>query len=111
MALTKKRRGALEDLTPDRLVIPDSVVFTYAVCSVEKDACGWGGWLLEAAFVNSDSEQSKPWGGKEPLPAVTHQICPRCGRGLYRTDSAQFFNHSSQGSVAADGRLQADDRP
>ena len=54
---------------------PVEAWITYAVCVSEPTSCGWGGWILEAAR----GEQSY-------LPAKTDQICPNCGKELFRTE-------------------------
>jgi hypothetical protein len=65
--LLETKRGEVEE--------PAHVWITYAVCGIEKGACGWGGWILESVK-----------GPNGNLPAQTEQICPTCGKPLYRTE-------------------------
>ena len=59
--------------------VPDYVWLTYAVCATERESCGWGGWIIEAAFERSRDV------GANLLPAVDEHLCPRCGKKLFRT--------------------------
>ena len=65
--LLETKRGEVEE--------PALVWVTYAVCGVEKDACGWAGWILE--------DVKGPSGN---LPAQTEQKCPFCSKPLFRTE-------------------------
>jgi hypothetical protein len=60
---------------------PDYLVLTYVVCACDPDACGWGGWTLEAAF----REDSTAERGARALPSDSSQRCPRCGKVTFRT--------------------------
>ena len=62
----------------------DYVWLVYAVCAVTPDACGWGGWMIEAAFKH-DAARHPTGTGDRPLSAVDEQVCPRCGRATFRT--------------------------
>lgn len=69
---------------------PEEAWLTYAVCATEKDSCGWGGWMLEAALkITGRNHQSRV------LSASDDQVCPRCGRETYRTGATLKFILSS----------------
>ena len=74
----------MQDLGPDDVVSPDYVFVTYAVCAYDEGSCLWGGWMLGAAFSRQIADPYYPE-GYGVLPSVDLQICPRCGRGLFRT--------------------------
>ncbi|MHC4521304.1 MAG: hypothetical protein ACYTAS_22140, partial [Planctomycetota bacterium] len=63
---------------------PDYVWLTYAVCACVKDSCGWGGWMIECAMKET-TERYPTYTGEKLLPAMMDQVCPRCGKGTYRT--------------------------
>jgi hypothetical protein len=66
---------------------PDYVWLTYSVCVMEENSCGWGGWLIEGAFKKT--AKKFPTGtGDKALPAVDKQICPQCGKVLFRTEAS-----------------------
>jgi len=65
--ILETRRGEVEE--------SKAVIVTYAVCGVENESCGWGGWILESAKGLSGN-----------LPSYTDQICPSCGKELFRTE-------------------------
>lgn len=67
--------------------IPDYVWLVYAVCAVSQDACGWGGWMIEAAFQGGGGDHPTSTGDKL-LPALDQQVCPRCGRETFRTGAS-----------------------
>ena len=73
------RDRTLADVEP-----PDYLWLTYAVCAVEPAACGWGGWMIEAAFKRDDQHHATGTGDRL-LPAADVQRCPRCGCETYRT--------------------------
>jgi hypothetical protein len=73
--LLETKRGQIEE--------PTSAWITYAVCGVEKDSCGWGGWILESAK-----------GASGELPSFTDQICPSCGKETFRTKVSIKFEPS-----------------
>ncbi|MEN6575954.1 MAG: hypothetical protein ABFD90_06385 [Phycisphaerales bacterium] len=86
MAFPRKFKNLLEIKLKD-VETPDHVWITYAVCAVEKNACGWGGWMIEAAFKKG--EQRRATAGRDKLlPAMMDQICPRCGKSLFRTGAS-----------------------
>ncbi|MCU7935437.1 MAG: hypothetical protein KZQ99_11225 [Candidatus Thiodiazotropha sp. (ex Dulcina madagascariensis)] len=70
----------LTNIESGDVVSPDEVWLVYAVCAYEDDACGWGGWILEAAKKK----------GKQ-LASNTSQKCPACGRTLFRTDTSSLY--------------------
>ena len=75
------------------VVRPDYMWLTYAVCAVSRDACGWGGWIIEGVF------QIRPHGNDQPrtdivLNANEQQICPICGEVVYRTGASLRFEPS-----------------
>ena len=78
-----KKLKELEDLSAADVIAPDFALLTFAVCTLGVDACGWGGWLLEAAW-RTEAEFS-------PVPAVTNQICPQCQKTLFRTLAQHRF--------------------
>ena len=60
-----------------QVVHPDYVLVTWAVCACTGGACGWGAWMLEAAFQCEKADH--------PLPSKSDQVCPNCGGDLFRT--------------------------
>jgi hypothetical protein len=90
--LSENERNRLQDLTASDIRSPDYVVVTYAVCSVDENACGWAGWLLEGAFAISEDKSGILANGDNPLPSVSLQICPNCGGTVFRTDTAQQYD-------------------
>ena len=78
---------------------PDYVWLTYAVCAVSSDACGWGGWMIEAAFGRTGERHPTATGDKL-VSAVDNQMCPRCGRQTYRTGASLRFEASEEQSPA-----------
>ena len=63
---------------------PDYLWLAYAVCALSTEGCGWGGWTIEAAF-KVDGRTHPTGTGDRVLPAADEQVCPRCGRGTFRT--------------------------
>jgi hypothetical protein len=90
--LSEDERNRLQDLTASDVIPPAYVVVTYAVCTVNENACGWAGWLLEGAFAISEDKSGILANGDNPLPSVSVQICPNCGGTVFRTDTAQLYN-------------------
>jgi len=103
MSFPRKFRSLIE-ASPDSVEAPDYVWLVYAVCACTPDACGWGGWMIEAAFKQSSVRH--PTGtGDRLLSAVDEQRCPRCGRETYRTGVALRVEPSSdQTPVEVEGR-------
>jgi len=87
MAFPRKFRHLIE-LTETDVPRPDYVWLSYAVCAVEQESCGWGGWMIEAAYERT-AERHPTGTGDRLLPAVDEQRCPRCGRETYRTGVTQ----------------------
>jgi hypothetical protein len=83
MAFPAKFRHLLE-LTAADLEMPDYLWLTYAVCAVTAEGCGWGGWMIEAAFYR-DGQKHPTGTGDRLLSAVDEQVCPRCGRETFST--------------------------
>src|SRR5437762_656207 len=63
---------------------PDYVWLAYAVCALSPEACGWGGWTIEAAFKET-AERHATATGDRALPAAQDQLCPNCGGDTFRT--------------------------
>jgi hypothetical protein len=86
MAFPRKWQRLLETDLSD-VEVPDYVWLSYAVCGVTKDACGWGGWMIEGAFKRTGRREASATGDRV-LSAVDDQICPQCGGTLFRTAAA-----------------------
>lgn len=84
MAILRKFKK-LHEIELKDVDVPDYVVVTYAVCAIEDDACGWGGWMIEAAFQNDNGRKHKSITGDRVLPGAYAQICPICGKETFRT--------------------------
>ena len=72
---------------------PEEAWLTYAVCALENDSCGWGGWMLEAALKKPSKD-----GSFSALSEADEQVCPRCGRQTFRTGATLKFVQSSDQS-------------
>ena len=83
MSFPRKFNERLE-LKKTDVVLPTAAWITYAVCGCEKDACGWEGWILE-------SVRRKTGKKKEELRSDSRQICPECGKDLFRTEASLRF--------------------
>lgn len=93
MAFPRKFQHLIE--LPDAQVPrPDYVWLAYAVCATEAESCGWGGWMIEAAFQRTGARHATGTGDRL-LPAADDQRCPRCGRATYRTGVAQRLEPSA----------------
>ena len=66
------------------VVLPNAAWVTYAVCGCEKDACGWEGWILESVRRQVGAK-------KQELSIDSRQLCPRCGKVLFRTSASLRF--------------------
>lgn len=88
MRYLKKFKHLLEAELKD-VEVPDYVILTYAVCACDEDACGWGGWMIEAAFKETDRKDWPTGTGDKYVMSNNEQRCPTCGRETYRT-SAQI---------------------
>jgi hypothetical protein len=67
---------------------PDYVWLTYAVCACEKNSCGWGGWMIEAAFRKTEEKHPNPTGDKVLYAVMDEQVCPKCGKTTFRTGAS-----------------------
>jgi hypothetical protein len=83
MPFPRKFKHLLE-LELSGVEIPDYVWLTYAVCACEKNSCGWGGWMIEAAFKEAEEQYPNSTGDKV-VPAMVDQVCPQCGKTTFRT--------------------------
>jgi len=90
MAFPSKFRDRLE-LTKRDLKIPTEVWVVYAVCGCEKDSCGWEGWMIESAIKKTTISEAT-------LPCMNEQVCPNCGKILFRTDSQIKMKYSKDQS-------------
>jgi len=84
MGLPAKFRHLIER-TSAEVESPDYVWLAYAVCALTKEACGWEGWMIEAAF-RRDGQKHPTGTGDRLLSAADEQVCPRCGRGTFITE-------------------------
>jgi hypothetical protein len=87
MLYPAKYRDLLE-LTLKDVEVPDYAWLTYSVCAMTKDACGWGGWIIEALFKRTGEHHATGTGDKVLPHADEMQICPQCGRVLFRTSAS-----------------------
>ncbi len=92
MAYPRKFNPLLDIELPD-IDRPDYAWLVYAVCACSKKACGWGGWIIDAVYQYSPELQTTTRRDK-PLPALTLQKCPLCGRDLFRTAADLRFEPS-----------------
>ena len=98
MAFPRKFKDLLE-LKPSDVRLPDAVLLTYAVCACVPEACGWGGWMIEAAFENASTGDDLP--ERTPtLPVGDLQRCPRCDRETYRTGVQRVYILSADQTLA-----------
>ncbi|MFA7062030.1 MAG: hypothetical protein WC156_14580 [Pedobacter sp.] len=81
MAFPKKYQKLLETKLSD-IVVPDFAWLTYAVCACEVDSCGWGGWIIETVVNEATGRH---------LNIDDRQICPQCGKELFRTEASLKF--------------------
>ncbi|MCW3061864.1 MAG: hypothetical protein JWQ02_3685 [Capsulimonas sp.] len=86
MPFPRKFQSLLEIERGD-VAVPDYVWMAYAVCAVTKEGCGWGGWMIEAAFQKSRVRHPTIT-GDALLPAADEQRCPVCGRETFRTGAS-----------------------
>jgi hypothetical protein len=92
MAFPKKFKDLIEIGFND-VESPDFVWVTYSVCATEKDSCGWGGWTIEWAAKHTKENYPTSTGDKT-LSAMDEQICPKCGKDLFRTGASIKFEPS-----------------
>jgi formamidopyrimidine-DNA glycosylase len=76
----------LVELRESQVSIPDHVWLSYAVCAVDEDSCGWGGWIIESAWKTVGETQEEV-----EVAADTDQRCPMCGKELFRTEVEKQF--------------------
>lgn len=86
MAFPRKFQSLLEIEQSD-VPAPDYVWLVYAVCAVSDEACGWGGWMIEAAFQIGNGNQPTAT-GDALIPSQDGQVCPRCGLETFRTGAS-----------------------
>ena len=86
MPLPRKFAHLLE-ITRGDVEAPDYAWLVSAVCAVSAEGCGWGGWKIEAAFKITEQKHSTSTGDRV-LSAADEQVCPRCGRGTFRTGAS-----------------------
>jgi hypothetical protein len=86
MKFPRKYKNLLEIELKD-VEIPDYVWLVYAVCACNKDSCGWRGWMIEFAAKKNKKNHPTSTGDKF-LSAMDNQICPKCGRVLFRTGAS-----------------------
>jgi hypothetical protein len=80
-----KFQGLLEIELKD-IDVPDYGWVTYSVCGITPEACGCQDWILESLFKGDGITRSASGGsGKILSMDNTEQLCPRCGRKLFRT--------------------------
>ena len=65
---------SLLETTAEDVELPKTALVTYAVCAIEQDSCTWRGWILESVK-----------GEIGELIADNDQICPNCGKLVFRT--------------------------
>lgn len=90
----KQLEKGLNDVTS-----PDYIYLVYAICGLEKDSCGWEGWMLEAVFKKSEDKYPTITGDKL-LSSVNEQVCPKCGKTTFRTDVVLRFELSKEPIVS-----------
>jgi len=74
---------------------PDYIWLNYAVCACDTDSCGWGGWIIEAAYKILGEKEFPTGTGDSLLNADYRQVCPRCGKGLFRTGASVRYTPSA----------------
>ena len=92
MAFPEKFRHLI-DISAADVELPDYLWLTYAVCAIEPDSCGWGGWMLEVAFKKT-AERHPTSTGDKALNAIDQQICPICRKTLFRTEVTRRFEQA-----------------
>ena len=92
MPFPRKFRERLESTLQD-VQRPDYLWLVYAVCGVEKDSCGWEGWVTDGVF-QATTERHPSSTGDKPLPQMDDK-CPRCSKQLFRTSAALRFDVSN----------------
>lgn len=77
----------LRELESKDVEMPDYAYLVYAVCACHKKACGWGGWVIDAAFKITEKKYPTDTGDKA-LPSKMNETCPVCGNELFRTGAS-----------------------
>ncbi|OPZ74851.1 MAG: hypothetical protein BWY82_00520 [Verrucomicrobia bacterium ADurb.Bin474] len=96
MSYPLKFKGLLEKEIND-VELFEGAWITWAVCACSENACGWEGWILESVYKIEENERVQ-------LPAVTNQICPICGKNLFRTGAqVKVIPDENQGSSLKPG--------
>jgi len=67
-------------------VRPLHVALRHVVCARDVEACGWQGWMLEAAWRAPVDEAEAAREPYERLVPIAAHRCPRCGRRLVESD-------------------------
>jgi len=80
MPFPDKFRDLIE-LREKQVDVPDYVWLAYAVCATEEDSCGWQGWIIESAWKQRKGNQAD-----SEVKADAEQLCPDCGKLLFRTE-------------------------
>lgn len=96
MPFPEKFRSLVE-LRESQVTIPDHVWLSYAVCAVDEDSCGWGGWIIESAWKIVDEPQNEI-----EVTADAQQRCPRCGKTLFRTEVEKQFRFNPDAGAKID---------
>jgi hypothetical protein len=91
-----KKYDHLKELTLKDVEMPDYVMLTYCVCACEKDACGWGGWTLEASFKRMERKDYPTGTGDKLVSSMDEQLCPRCGKATFRTVASIRFENPEE---------------
>lgn len=79
------------ELTKKDVDIPQHAWLVYAVCGCEDDSCGWEGWILESVTKTDQDEMTK-------LNCDHHQICPKCEKTMFRTNTQIKMEYSKDQS-------------
>ncbi len=90
MAFPSKFKDRLE-LTKKDVDIPRHSWLVYAVCGCEEDSCGWEGWILESVTKTDQDKEIR-------LNCDHHQICPKCGKTMFRTNTQIKMEYSKDQS-------------
>jgi len=75
------------ELTKKDISLPSEAWVVYAVCGIEQDSCGWEGWIIESITSDENNEEIQ-------LKCMNEQICPDCGKSLFRTDTQIKMKYS-----------------
>ncbi len=106
MGIPRRFKSLIETELKD-VDIPDYAYLTYAVCAIDKESCGWAGWMIEAVFKKTGKEYPTGTGDKL-LPAMMDQVCPRCGKVTWRTMASIVVVPSNDQELRAGARRDYD---